>query len=557
MKAQLELDEGDVSHLNKLQRKAFSAVIRSGRSLLLTGAGGCGKSFCLGAIRKALRAEGRHVAVTAMTGAAAVLVNGQTLHRWAGIGLGAGSAENLAKALLTDRKKYQALERWRTTQVLIIDEISMLDKTLFEKLDIIGREVRNRKQLPWGGLQVVLCGDFAQLPPVRGNGFCFESERWRELIRAEDEVELLQIIRQSDTEFCKALGEIRMGQVSDETAALFRKCVGAQVGDEFVRPTIMLSLRSAVQKINDEELEKIDQPVHTFRAYDTFRGVYPSSRDMRERMEKFADESLQAQAELKLKLGAQVMLLFNASDLLVNGSRGAVIGFRQDGVPLVHFLNGAEVYVERHKWIVKVGDKTHLVRDQIPLILAYAATIHKSQGATVECAEVDISRCFEYGQAYTALSRAKSLEGLSLKSGDLSRVTVHPKVRNFYRALRERQQKQQTPPPPKTIFDKAKAGSEEDCSSPPRRSQPSQPKMRQLALPDIVERRKSSGFPQKRTAPQAEQGTLPKIVPMVGGSSSPSPPPQKRTKTPGASAPQPRHRTKQRRRLSSEGSKKK
>lgn len=457
--------------LNEEQREAFEAVL-SGRNVLITGAGGCGKSFTIGKITQHFDDVGVSYAVTASTGAAAILIGGITLHRWAGIGLGTRSAQMMAEEINTSHKqsKKTARKNWRDTKVLIVDEVSMLDAELFDKLENVARLVRgfNRTDLlvrPFGGLQLVLCGDFAQLPPVKAvGGFCFQSKCWNRVILPRDQIELTQVVRQAEGPFRTALGEIRMGEVSESTKELLLTRVNATVGTDLIKPTVLLSLRDAVEKMNEAELAKIQQPVRVFPAQDTVQP--PCKPEMEKDIIENANKNLQPRQSVSLKVGAQIMLIFNHSNTLVNGSRGVVIDY-QGGWPVVQFMNGEVIVVTPRRWRVKLGDKLYLQREQIPLILAWAITIHKCQGATLDCVEIDISRCFEYGQAYVALSRVRSLEGLCLKGGDLSRITAHPTVKTFYSHLRGVRE-QEAKPKPKTAMKAYPVGAAPP-GSPPRK----------------------------------------------------------------------------------------
>jgi hypothetical protein len=369
-------------------------------------------------------------AVTASTGAAAVLINGTTVHRWSGCGVFGMSADLLAKQILQDSKKKAAKQHWLDTKVLIIDEISMIDASVFDKLEAVARLVR-KCPLPFGGMQVVICGDFAQLPPVKAEGgYAFQARTWAAVVSSKNQIELTEVIRQSEVSFRRALCEIRMGKVSPDTLELLRSRVGAEVGTELIKPTIFLPRREEVLRKNTEELDRINSVAISYNAYDNFYPYTPSADDKLKYVEE-ANKNLQPVPKLTLKVGAQVMLIYNHSDTLVNGSRGVVTAFRGD-LPIVQFLSGEMLLVEKHKWKVKLTDTLFMERLQVPLILAWACTIHKCQGATVDCAEVDIAGSFDHGQAYVALSRVRTLEGLSIRGNDMSRITVHPTVKKFY-----------------------------------------------------------------------------------------------------------------------------
>jgi len=424
--------------LNQRQLQAFE-LYEKGANLFVTGQGGVGKSWWIKAICHDMIEKQRKYAVTATTGSAAVLIEGTTLHRWAGIGQGKLSTALLIKDLKRRPQRKNALMNWKTTDTLIIDEISMMDSDLFDKLDIIGRELRGVPDKPFGGIQLIVCGDFAQLPPVRPKGgLCFDAKSWSTAIHHK--IEFTEIIRQSDANFKQALGEIRMGKVTKDTQKILRLRVGAKVGTDLIKPTILMSKRMDTDNYNERQIAKLNSEGHSYDAYDRVEPRFKSSTtkaELKKLKETFGPE-MQPREILRLKIGAQVMLIYNRDDTLVNGSRGVVVGFtvpsdrQRIPYPIVRFINGEQLVVERHDWRVGLGDGRFFVRSQIPLILAWAITTHKSQGATLDCVKVDISDCFDYGQAYVALSRVKSLEGLSLKNNDLSRIMVHPKVKTYY-----------------------------------------------------------------------------------------------------------------------------
>jgi ATP-dependent DNA helicase PIF1 len=415
--------------LNAEQSEAYERCI-AGQSVLLTGAGGVGKSFTIRRVCNTFDDMVRPYAITASTGAAAVLIEGMTLHRWAGIGLGLASAERLAQDIMFSPGRAEAKRHWQTTKCLIIDEISMIDAVLFDKLEHIARIVRNN-HAPFGGMQLIVCGDFAQLPPVKAKGgFAFQAKTWPRVISAI--IELTQIVRQSEEEFRVALNEIRFGKISKSTIDLLRSRVGAEVGNELIKPTMLLSKRKDVKRVNDEHLARLPGDEYVFDSIDKLivNGV-TSRQAIDEELRLKINRDLQARERVKLKVGAQVMLIFNYSNELVNGSRGVVMSIT-NGLPMVKFLNGAELVITRQSWKMRLSDAQTFVRTQIPLMLAYAVTQHKAQGSSLDCIDIDISNCFEAGQAYVALSRVRTLQGLRLRKPDLSRIIVHPDVKRFY-----------------------------------------------------------------------------------------------------------------------------
>ncbi len=431
--------------MNEEQRFALEKI-REGKNVFLTGPGGTGKSFFIEELRNDFAESGLKIAITALTGCAAILLGhgAKTLHSWAGIGLGKGSVGDLVAAICRNRK---AAKNWMTTQLLIIDEISMMSAELFEKLDGVAKVVR-RSSAPFGGLQLLLVGDFYQLPPVVDSVseaqalFCFESPSWAAAVH--ETVILKQIHRQTDADFKNLLEHVRVGNMRSEDADMLRSRMGLDWDALEIRPTLLFARRAMVDKINSANLGALSGETITWKAKTLF-----TADDTADRLRHDPEELTRAVAKfdmdgpydetLTLKDRAQVMLITNL-DLdrgLVNGSRGIVVGFDRtsaEPLPIVQFLNGQRVIINRHSW--GLDDFKNTVRSQIPLRLAWAGTIHKSQGATLDCALIDIGRTtFEYGQAYVALSRVKSLESLYIHDFAETSVKAHPKVKAFYETM--------------------------------------------------------------------------------------------------------------------------
>lgn len=415
------------------KQKSFFESLFSGENVFLTGPGGVGKSYCLSTLFEFLERERFFVGKTASTGIAAVNISGSTIHSFAGLGL----ADKDGRALLNDVKKNKkAIRRISGCRMLFIDEISMIDSDLLDKLDLVFREFRQSGK-PFGGVQVCFSGDFLQLPPVakgffdKSQAFCFNSDAWKGAdIKA---VYLDEIIRQDKTsEFAALLNEIRQGDLTN--VALLDKCVHKKNKKSKVDPVRLFCINKNVDVYNHEKLKSIDSESRFYYADDT-----GDPRHI-----EFLNKNCLAPKTLELKIGAQVILLYNLNTELgfVNGTVGVIKSF-ENGLPVLERTDGETIIVEKQSWDIKeavaVGDRTDYnvvaSRKQIPLKLGWAATVHKSQGMTLDTAEVDLDRAFEYGQVYVALSRVKSMDGLILKNFDPSLIKAHPSALKFYKEL--------------------------------------------------------------------------------------------------------------------------
>ena len=424
------------------QQRAIS-LAQSGKSFFLTGAGGTGKSYVIRALIDALHREGKDVALTAMTGCAALLLGkgAKTLHSWAGIGLGKDSVQTLLVKL---RKSFRAKKNWLAADTLIIDEVSMMTPDLLDKLEELGKAIR-RSPKPFGGLQLILVGDMYQLPPVKSTDtdgsihFVFEAAAWKRCI--QDSVVLRTVHRQSDPVFLKILDEARAGRLSEESIKILETRRTNEWKRLEIKPTLLFTRRADVEQINMAQLQKCSGPDYTFKAKTVQTATLLSTgKASTEREQSIAwaiekmDKNGSYVPELVLRKGAQVMLLTNmdVEHGLVNGSRGVVERFCDgpDPYPMVKFRNGEVIIISPATWASE--DVEGLDRQQIPLRLAYAITIHKAQGATLDCALIDIGdNTFEYGQAYVALSRVRSLDCLYIWDLKPSAFMVHPKVKAF------------------------------------------------------------------------------------------------------------------------------
>lgn len=472
------------------EQRGVIDLLKTGKSVFFTGSAGTGKSVLLRSAIKELRDMHKtpdKVAVTASTGLAACNIGGITLHSFAGVGLGRDDVPEMVKKVKRNKKN---VLKWTKTKVLVIDEISMVDAEFYDKLEAVARQLRGNDR-PWGGLQIVATGDFFQLPPVpdrnRVAKFAFEAEKWKDLHAT---IQLTTVFRQKDEEFVEMLNQMRTGSLTDKTISNFKKLSRPLQQDDGITPTELFPTRHEVDTANTVRMRQLPGETRIFEAEDS-----GSITDLQQRAKLLSN--CMAPAKLELKRGAQVMLIKNRDDGLVNGSLGVIVGFMnertytyaleasayeidaqflrdspwtdeelyemsgtaagkrkalklrqleataasQKAWPLVRFKNPSDGHdvtqlMAPESWkIEQPNGEVQACRKQVPLILAYAISIHKAQGQTIEKVKVDLGKVFEKGQAYVALSRAVSKEGLQVLRFDVKRVMAHPKVAAFYREL--------------------------------------------------------------------------------------------------------------------------
>ncbi len=394
--------------------------------MFLTGEPGSGKTHTLTAYISWLRSHGIEPSITASTGIAATHVGGMTIHSWSGIGI----LEHLRDEDL-DRiaGKEHVARRLAKAKVLIIDEVSMLSAGAVSMIDAVLREVR-RDTRAFGGLQVVFCGDFFQLPPVSRGGapaeFAFAAPAWRSA--APLVCYLTEQHRQEDDVFLELLSAMRDGTFTHEHASAILAREGSV--DDLDSGTPRLFTHNAdVDRINDAELAKLPGPAKTFRMSATGADAV---------VEGLKRGCLSPET-LVLKEGAVVMCTKNnPAGQYVNGTLGTVIGFvRGSGEPIIETYDGREIAILPTDWAVEEQGKVRAKISQVPLRLAWAITVHKSQGMSMDAAAIDLSRTFEYGQGYVALSRVRSLSGLTLLGWREEAALVHPEVARVDERFRE------------------------------------------------------------------------------------------------------------------------
>jgi ATP-dependent DNA helicase PIF1 len=404
-------------------------IMKTGANVFLTGEPGSGKTHTVNAYIHYLREHGVDPSITASTGIAATHVGGMTIHSWSGIGIKRALSEQDLDTLSANEA---LVKRMSLAKVLVIDEISMLDGTIFNMVEIVTRTLR-RKEEPFGGLQVICVGDFFQLPPIadKESGarpqFCFESSAWR--LANPIVCYLSEQHRQDDTAFLSTLGAIRRGELEDHVFEYLGER-GVAPGDHPADIPQLFTHNVDVDTRNKAELAKIDAEERIFLM---------QSKGKEARIEQLVRGCLSPQ-ELVLKEGASVMFTKNSFDAgYVNGTLGTIVGFDADsGYPVVETQKGDTITAVPSEWAVDDGGKVLASIEQIPLRLAWAITVHKSQGMSLDAATMDLSRAFEYGQGYVALSRVRTFSGLYILGINQRAFEVHPLVLERDRTFRER-----------------------------------------------------------------------------------------------------------------------
>jgi ATP-dependent DNA helicase PIF1 len=408
-----------------MMQKQALAVMMGGANVFLTGAPGAGKTYVLNQFVGRAERAGKRVAVTASTGIAASHIGGTTIHSWSGLGISEQlTSDDLKRIGGRDR----LAKRYNNTDILVIDETSMLHGQRLDMVNQVAKLLRG-SEAPFGGLQVVLAGDLFQLPPISRERADFDfahlSAAWQELDlqicylteqhrqQGDDALlGLLEAMRQDD--FNEEHGQLLQGRLDQTPAA------SAAV-------TRLYSHNIDVDAINWRHLEALPGESRAFQM---------QAKGSKAKIEQLS-KSLLAPEILELKVGAEVMFVANNfAGGFVNGSRGQVIGF-EAGKPLVELLNGKKLYVEPHSWSLSEDGRIRAEISQLPLRLAWAITIHKSQGMSLDAAEIDLSRAFTPGMGYVALSRVRGLDGLYLRGINAMALAMHPQIHEFDASLRQ------------------------------------------------------------------------------------------------------------------------
>lgn len=442
------------------EQKHVVDVIKTGKSVVIHGPAGTGKSHIIQFVTSHLYANNQFVAVTATTGIAALSVGGVTLHSWMGCGLARGAPKDLIKRI---HGNASALHRWMTTKILIVDEISMLSKDLFEKIDALAKLIRNNIEVPFGGMQLVLSGDFFQLPPVgrylkdRDAPYCFESGLWKHMVHSD----LLRICelqtnkrQASDPEFASILDRLRVGQLTPRDFSILETRLTKSQREICYDPCYLTPLIREADALNQENFDKFTNKDATckYKGHVDFK-VEENAQQHKHSIEieykkrkalDFLKSNLPVPEHIQLRVGAKVMLRINTDIArgLVNGARGTVVRFEND-LPVVKFPN-YETPVRPHTWMFTIKRYGTICFTQLPLILAWALTIHKSQSLTLDCVRVNVGKTlFAPGHAYTAISRVRRLQDLFIDDLSFEACTkLNNKVLAFYKENIERSKRQ-------------------------------------------------------------------------------------------------------------------
>jgi ATP-dependent DNA helicase PIF1 len=400
--------------LNEEQNNALKCVM-DGHSILLTGSAGTGKSYTIKYIIEYLNNANKKYAITASTGTAAVIIGGQTLHSFLGLGLGTGSVKEILNNILKNKKKYESI---LNLDVLIIDEISMIDKELFEKISIILSIIKSNDKF-FGNIQLILVGDFCQLAPVKGK-YCFLADIWNKM---NIKIVLLEkLIRHNeDLLFQQMLKILRKGKCTDNIIKVLNKLKDTEFENGII-PTKLYPINVNVDKINNIEIEKLKAEGNISK---TYRAV--TSCDKEKEGEKFT---------IELTLNAQIIVIrnINVEDSLVNGTRGIIKHLGEDFV----IINDVKGNIHKIKYFTDtfnnvISSKSSYII-HMPIRICYALSIHKSQGMTIDALELDLgSNIFTCGQSYTALSRAKKLSSIKIIDIDKDSFRTNIDVKKFYK----------------------------------------------------------------------------------------------------------------------------
>ncbi len=422
----------ETANLSIQQQKIVESYL-NGDNVFISGGAGTGKSYLLNYLKKNFSHLG--LEITASTGIASINIGGSTIHSFAGIGLANHPIEQIL-ANLKQTKFSKIRKRILKTKTLAIDEISMISPELLEILDIVFREIRQSKKI-FGGLQVLFFGDFLQLPPVNKFNeeisYCFNSKIWEDF-NFKNFI-LTKAFRQSDKDFIDILNNLRFGIVNLNDQKILDSRVNIADQNQSIKPTILTTHNDRVERINAKFMQNIANKEFEYKA-DFSGDLYKID---------FLKKNCLAYQVLKLKIGAQVMMIKNThqKEGVINGSLGIIRDFSpKKNYPIVEFANNKILTISPEEWnLEKFDHDTKTIKieasiSQIPLILAWAITIHKSQGLTLDKISCDLSNVFSPGQSYVAISRVKTLSGLFIESINYNKIIADKNAVNFYKKIK-------------------------------------------------------------------------------------------------------------------------
>lgn len=412
--------------------------VKEGKNVFLTGSAGSGKTYNISLLSEVYP----NMILTSTTGISAIAIGGTTIHSFSGIGV--PRARDTIEDIVKKAKKAQRKNEVINCEKLVVDEVSMLGASTLDLLNTVFKQVRGINK-PFGGIQVIFTGDMLQLPPINDD-YCFNSATWKELDLQT--IYLTKLYRFTDEKYSDMLLRIRMAEHTyEDNSELFKRFFAYKdkIDDEDcfnkmeIKPTYLYSKKVDVTDKNLEELDKLKTELFTYKAVDTIKAKYmnldQNSKIEKENLNLHLD--LLAAKNIFLKEGAQVMLTVNV-DLslgLANGSRGVVTSLEKEKVE-VKFLNGHVQSFGRSLFEYKEHGKVIATREQFPFILAWACSIHKIQGATLDCVIINLGQSiFEASQAYVALSRVRSLSGLYLEAYKPVKIFCNKEALEFYKNL--------------------------------------------------------------------------------------------------------------------------
>jgi hypothetical protein len=411
-----------------MTQKEAIEILKMGKNVFVTGPAGSGKTHLINQYIAYLKSNNVDIGITASTGIAATHMGGVTIHSWSGMGIKSVITENDLEAM--EERQY-LWKRFESVKVLIIDEVSMLHHFRFDILDTILKRMK-RNELPFGGIQVVLCGDFFQLPPVTRLGeppahFIYKAEAWK---RAGFLIcYLSEQYRQSgDDAMLSILNEIRAGEVSDESRESLKERFNVKT-IEGVEPTKLFTHNVDVDTQNDTELGKLIEGEVEYYMETVGRDTLVES----------LKKSCLAPEVLRLKVGARIMCVKNnPQEGYANGTLGVIVSCKPNQNPVIRIAGGKLITIEQASWKIEEEGKVKAELAQYPLRLAWAITVHKSQGMSLDAIEVDLSKSFQPGMGYVALSRVRTIEGLTIIGINEAAFGVHQEVLEYDRTLKEK-----------------------------------------------------------------------------------------------------------------------